>query len=215
MREVVRQFVEICAQTLPISEPIYEFGSFQVLGQEDLADLRRFFPGKKYVGADMREGPGVDIILNLHHIDLPSDSIGTVLLMDTLEHVEFPRKAIKEVHRILKPHGIFIMSSVMKFPIHDYPHDYWRFTPEAFKSLIKPFSSSFVDFIGESAFPHTVVGIGFKGSISENAIKEFRRTFDRMRRRWNAHTYDPSKRRSLKELVKLFAPPVILRVRAR
>jgi len=215
MRELIRQFVEICAQTLPISEPIYEFGSFQVPGQEDLADLRPFFPGKKYVGADMREGPGVDIILNLHHIDLPSDSIGTVLVMDTLEHVEFPRKAIKEVHRILKPHGILIISSVMKFPIHAYPHDYWRFTPEAFKSLIKPFSLSFVDFIGESAFPHTVVGIGFKGSISENAIKEFRRTFDHLRKRWNAHTHDSSKRRSLKELVKLFAPPVILRVRAR
>ncbi|MDH5374551.1 MAG: class I SAM-dependent methyltransferase [Candidatus Bathyarchaeota archaeon] len=215
MRELIRQFVEICAQTLPISEPIYEFGSFQVLGQEDLADLRPFFPGKKYVGADMREGPGVDIILNLHHIDLPSDSIGTVLVMDTLEHVEFPRKAIKEVHRILKPHGILIISSVMKFPIHAHPHDYWRFTPEAFKSLIKPFSLSFVDFIGESAFPHTVVGIGFKGSISENAIKEFRRTFDHLRKRWNALTYDSSKRRSLKELVKLFAPPVILRVRAR
>jgi SAM-dependent methyltransferase len=115
MRELIRQFVETCAQTLPISEPICEFSSFQVLGQEDLADLRPFFPGKKYVGADMREGPGVDIILNLHHIDLPSDSIGTVLVMDTLEHVEFPRKAIKEVHRILKPHGILIISSVMNF----------------------------------------------------------------------------------------------------
>lgn len=162
MRESIRQFVRICAETLPISEPVYEFGSLQVPGQEGFANLRPLFSGKKYVGADMRQGPGVDLILNLHDIKIPSESVGTVIIMDTLEHVEFPRKAIEEVHRILKPNGTLIISSVMKFPIHDYPYDYWRFTPEAFKSLLRPFNSRFVDFAGESVFPHTIVGIGIK-----------------------------------------------------
>jgi hypothetical protein len=57
-----------------------------------------------------------------------------------------------------------VLSSVMNFPIHDYPYDYWRFTPEAFKSILKPFSSAFVGFAGTDDFPHTVVGIGFKGA---------------------------------------------------
>lgn len=175
MRESIKQFVKICAETLPISEPIYEFGSLQVHGQEGFADLRPLFPGKKYIGADMREGSGVDIVLNLHHINLSLESVGTVLILDTLEHVEFPRKAIEEIYRILKPCGILIISSVMNFPIHDYPYDYWRYTPEAFKSLLKPFTFSFVDLAGESNFPHTVVGIGFKASISENVIREFKK----------------------------------------
>ena len=121
---------------MPISEPIYEFGALQVPRQEGFADLRPFFPGRKYIGADMQEGLGVDAILNLHNIELPSKSFGTVLIMDTLEHVEFARKAIEEVHRILTSEGILLISSVMYFPIHGYPQDYWRFTSEAFKSLL-------------------------------------------------------------------------------
>ena len=146
MRILIKRFVRLIAETLPISEPIYEFGALQVSGQEGFADIRTLFPGKKYVGADIREGTGVDVILNLHHINLPPESVGTVLILDTLEHVEFPRKAIEEAHRILKSNGILVISSVMYFPIHDYPYNYWRFTPEAFRSLLKPFTASFVSF---------------------------------------------------------------------
>ena len=163
MRQVVKDFAVIGARILPIAEPIYEFGSLRVPGQETFADLRPLFPGKEYVGADMREGLGVDKILNLHDIDLPDDSVGTILCLDTLEHVEYPHKAMQEIYRVLKPDGIAVISSVMYFRIHDYPHDYWRFTPEAFRSLLKPFTSTFVSFAGVETFPHTVVGIGFKG----------------------------------------------------
>ena len=162
MREIVKNFIKIISETLPIKEPIYEFGSYQVEGQENYADLRPFFKNKKYIGADIRKGPGVDVILDLHNINLPSNSVGTVICVDTLEHVEYPRKAIDEIYRILNPDGIVILTSVMNFPIHNYPYDYWRFTPEGFKSLLKNFKKSFTDYIGEKKFPHTILGIGFK-----------------------------------------------------
>ncbi len=168
MRESVKLFVKLMSELLPISEPIYEFGSLQVFGQEGFSDLRPFFSDKRYIGADFQKGPGVDAILNLHDINLPLESVGTILIIDTLEHVEYPWKAIEECDRILKPNGILIMTSVMNFKIHSYPNDYWRFTPEAFKSLLKTFPKSFVDFLGEESFPHTILGIGFKSSISEN-----------------------------------------------
>ncbi len=164
MRQSIKDFVSIVADELQIKEPIYEFGSLQVAGQESFADLRPLFPGLEYVGADMREGPGVDKVLNLPNINLPQESVGTVICMDTLEHVEYPRKALEQIHRILKPDGIVVISSVMDFPIHDHPYDYWRFTPEGFKSILKPFNGSFIGFAGEESFPHTVVGIGFKGN---------------------------------------------------
>lgn len=185
MRELIKQFVKIVAETLPISEPIFEFGSLQVPGQEEFADCRPLFPGKKYVGCDMREGLGVDRILNLHHIELPSESVGTVLTLETLEHVEFPRKALEEVHRILKPNGILIITSVMKFPIHEYPYDYWRFTPEAFKSLLKSFSHSFADFAGDEQFPHTIVGVGFKSSPPRKLMDDFLGRFKNWKKYWS------------------------------
>ena len=171
MREIVKDLIKIITETLPIKEPIYEFGSYQVEGQESFADLRPFFKNKKYIGADIRKGPGVDIILDLHNINLPSNSVGTVICVDTLEHVEFPRKAINEIFRILDSDGIVILTTVMNFPIHDYPYDYWRFTPEGLKSLLKIFPKYFVDYIGEENFPHTIIGIGFKNS--EIKIKKF------------------------------------------
>lgn len=174
MRELIREFVAAACDTLPLEGPVYEFGSFLVPGQEQLADLRPLFPGKQYVGADMREGPGVDRILNLHDVDLPDATAGTVLCLDTLEHVEYPHKAVQEIHRILRPGGIAVLASVMDFPIHDYPHDYWRFTLEAFRSLLKPFAHCFVGHVGARHFPHTVVGIGFKGDCPSLAGLEQR-----------------------------------------
>lgn len=203
MREAIKQFVRICAETLPVSDTVYEFGSLQVPRQEGFADLRPIFPGKKYIGADIRPGAGVDVILDLHSINLPEESVGTVLVLETLEHVEFPRKAIEEVHRILKKGGILIISSVMNFPIHEHPHDYWRFTPEGFKSLLRPFDSFFVDFAGEEGFPHTVVGIGFKGSITEEAMNEFKGRFEN----WKAYAATRWKR-----LAKLTVSPIRLEI---
>jgi len=168
MRKIIKDFVKKCSKNLPIIEPIYEFGSFQVPKQIGFADLRPYFKGKKYVGCDMREGNGVDEILDLHKIDLPDSSVGTVLCLDTYEHVEFPRKATKEVYRILKPNGVFILSSVMNFPIHSYPDDYWRFTPAGFKSLLGIFNSSWVGFLGDKIFPHTILGVGIKGKYNFN-----------------------------------------------
>lgn len=171
MRQTIKDLVSIAINTFLIEEPVYEFGSLQVRGQEGFADLRPLFSGKEFVGADMRPGTGVDRILNLHKIDLPTEFVGIVLCLDTLEHVEYPHKALEEIHRVLKPNGIVIISSVMFWPIHDYPQDYWRFTPEAFKSILKQFNKSFVGYAGRDDFPHTVIGLGFKGDASK--LSEF------------------------------------------
>lgn len=199
MQPNIKDFVSIVSKQLPIIEPIYEFGSFQVSEQIGLVDLRPLFPEKEYVGCDMRAGPGVDKILNLHAIDLPSESVGVVLCLDTLEHVEYPRKALEEIHRILKPNGFAIISSVMNFTIHDHPHDYWRFTPEGFKSILKLFSNSFVGFQGNKIFPHTVVGIGFKGEMPP--LTEFKDKYEIWQR---------SNRELIRQIVINLTPPLFL-----
>ena len=203
MRELIREFVSLACETLPLEGPVYEFGSFLVPGQEQLADLRPLFPGVQYVGADMREGPGVDRILNLHDVALPDATAGTVLCLDTLEHVEYPHKAVEEIHRILSSEGIAVLTSVMDFPIHDYPYDYWRFTPEAFRSLLKPFAHCFVGYVGVRKFPHTVVGIGFKGACPPLADLEKR--FAGLQERYFIEQAMPR----LKWLRKMITPPLL------
>ena len=50
----------------------------------------------------------------------------------------------------------------MDHQIHNWPNDYWRFTPECFKSLLKDFQTSFVEFSGNPVLPKIIVGIGWK-----------------------------------------------------
>jgi SAM-dependent methyltransferase len=162
MRQSVKDYLTKVLNQYPIKEPIYEIGSYRVEGQEEFADLRPFFPEKRYIGCDMRQGLGVDRVEDVHCLNIRSNSIGTVLIFDTLEHVENVHQAMTEIHRVLKPGGMVIMSSVMNFPIHDYPSDYWRFTPKAFELLLKRFSIYEVEFDGNPQFPEGIYGFGIK-----------------------------------------------------
>jgi SAM-dependent methyltransferase len=159
--------MRICAKHLPIREPLYEFGAYRVQGTPE-EDLRPLFEGMEYVGSDMREGPGVDRVLDLHDIDLPDASAACVICLDTLEHVEYPRKALAELYRILRSDGIAIISSVFEFPIHNYPNDYWRFTPEGFRSLLREFQHNEIFSFGATEFtPRSIVGVGFKAAPAD------------------------------------------------
>ncbi len=162
MRRSIKDLVRLTAAHLGAPEPIFESGSLQVPGQEGFADLRPLFPGKEYVGCDMREGPGVDRVEDLERLTLSDGSVGTALVLDTLEHVRDCMAAARELCRVVRPGGMAVVSSVMDFVIHDYPHDYWRFTPEAFNLLMEGFPVRLIGSQGPHLQPHTVFGGGLK-----------------------------------------------------
>jgi SAM-dependent methyltransferase len=162
MRDHNKAFCRLVAETFDCPGPVYEFGSYQVEGQEGYANLRDLFPGKEYVGCDMRPGPGVDRVEDVTAIRLPDASIGTVLCIETFEHVFEVRRAFDEVHRILKPGGIFVITSPLNFRIHAYPDDYWRMTPSCLRRMLEPYGARITGFQGHQAFPHTVMGLGIK-----------------------------------------------------
>lgn len=185
MRQLVRDFVALCAETIELKQPIYEFGALNVEGQEGFADLREYFPGKEYIGADMREGLGVDVVLDLHSIDLPDETAGTVISVETLEHVRYPEKAVDEMLRVLRSDGELILTTVLNFPIHDYPADYWRFTPETMRSMLSGAKYALVDWCGEEPFPHTVVAIAFKYQPDPKVVDALKTAIEAWKARWN------------------------------
>ncbi len=176
MRPNIRFFVELASKNFNLMEPIVEIGSFIVQGQEELANLRPIFVGKEFIGCDMREGNGVDRIENVEYLTFEDKSIGTILILDTIEHVENNFLAFNEIYRVLKNNGIVIATSVMDFPIHDFPSDYWRFTPSAMRLLLKKFPIKIVGYQGDTTHPHTVFGIGIK-SENEDNFKEICTSF--------------------------------------
>jgi SAM-dependent methyltransferase len=162
MRDHNKAFCSLVAQTFECPGPILEFGAYQVEGQEGYADLRGMFPGKTYVGCDMRPGPGVDRVEDVTAVSLPSESAGTVLCIETFEHVFEVRKAFDEVFRLLKPGGLFVITSPLNFRIHGYPDDYWRMTPNCLRRQLVSYAARLSGSQGYHAFPHTVMGIGIK-----------------------------------------------------
>ena len=161
MRQVCKDIVEVVANNLPVSGTIYEFGSLQVPGQEKFADLRQYFPNNDYIGCDMQQGVGVDRLENIEELSLPDCCASGVLCIETLEHVSRPWLAIKEMIRVLQPSGWMLIIVPFDLPIHNYPNDYYRYTPEALKLLIELANASndlsvLTSSVGEQNHPHTV-----------------------------------------------------------
>lgn len=169
MRDHNKAFCRLVAETFNCPAPVYEFGSYQVEGQEGYANLRNFFPDKSYVGCDMRPGPGVDRVEDVSAINLPDASAGTVLCIETFEHVFEVRRAFDEVFRILKPGGVFVITTPLNFRIHGYPDDYWRMTPNCLRRLMGTYAARVAGWQGHRSFPHSVMAMGVKSPAPKDA----------------------------------------------
>lgn len=172
MRPHINAFFRVCAELLPCPEPVVEVGAYQVAGQEAITDLRPYFPGKAYIGCDMRPGRGVDRVEDIHDLSFQDGEVGTFLLADTLEHVWHPHLAFSELHRCLRDDGVAIFTSIMHFPIHSHPEDYWRFTPETFRELARPFAHAVVFYGGDPNFPHSVCGVAAKADFDADYLRQ-------------------------------------------
>jgi len=167
MRDHNKAFCRLVAENLDCPDPVFEFGSYQVEGQEGYANLREVFAGKTYVGCDMRAGPGVDRVEDVTAISLPDGSAGTVLCIETFEHVFEVQRAFAEVFRLLKPGGVFVITTPLNFRIHGYPDDYWRITPSCLRRMLSPYAARVSGYQGYQAFPHTVMGVGIKAPAGD------------------------------------------------
>jgi SAM-dependent methyltransferase len=165
MRAHNHAFCRQVAEAFDCPGPVYEFGAFQVEGQEHIADLRGLFPGKTYVGCDMRPGKGVDRVEDVTALTLADHGAGTVLCVETFEHVFEVRRAFDEVFRVLRPGGVFLLTSPLNFRIHGYPDDYWRFTPSCLRRMLEPYGGRVVGWQGHAAFPHTVMSLAVKAPL--------------------------------------------------
>ena len=84
-----------------------------------------------------------------------------VVLDQILEHVRDPWRAVREVHRILKPGGICIATTPFLIQFHGYPDDYHRFTESGLRELFTMFNSVTVDSWGNRFTVKTIASYGW------------------------------------------------------
>jgi SAM-dependent methyltransferase len=176
VRPFVRLFVRDCAEVLDLAPPVVEIGSRPAEAQEEQAYLRDIFGLRPYIGCDIQPGPNVDTVTDIHRLPFQDNSVGTVVCVEVVEHVFNPIVALQEIHRVLRPGGIAIVTSVMFMPIHAHPWDFWRFTPEGLAKLFEPFETSLAFGYGFSELPEGVQGIAVKGPYPGLSLELLRRS---------------------------------------
>jgi 2-polyprenyl-3-methyl-5-hydroxy-6-metoxy-1,4-benzoquinol methylase len=98
-------------------------------------DRRRLYADA--VGVDMEFGEGVDFVADLEE-DLPDD-IGTfehIECTSVLEHSRRPWLLCAHLQKMLAPGGTLLVVVPWVWRIHNYPGDYFRYTPQGVASLL-------------------------------------------------------------------------------
>ena len=96
------------------------------------------FPNR--VALDIRRGTGVQIIGDAQALGIADDAFDVVLCTEVLEHLPEPQRAVDEMFRVLRPGGTLLLTTRFLFPIHDAPHDYFRFTKYGLRYLLRRFT---------------------------------------------------------------------------
>jgi SAM-dependent methyltransferase len=85
---------------------------------------------------------GEDVAGTLLAMPFPDDAFDGFVLTEVLEHCTDPPAAMREVYRVLKPHGLLLVTSPFCWPEHGVEgeyRDYWRFTRHGWELLLTAF----------------------------------------------------------------------------
>jgi SAM-dependent methyltransferase len=126
--ENAKRFFNNYINTNTNNTTILEIGSY--IGGFNIRSLSP--KNSNYVGVDLVEGPGVDIVLQDQYV-LPfeDNTIDFIISSSCFEHSEFFWLNFLEIMRVLKPSGIFYLNAPSDGDFHRFPVDCWRFFPDS------------------------------------------------------------------------------------
>jgi len=92
---------------------------------------------KSYTTLEYEEGQS-DLVADIQNMPIVKDnSFDFIFCIWVLEHVENLDLALKEINRILRKSGKFLFTVPLNVSYHGYPQDYWRFSSEDIKEMLK------------------------------------------------------------------------------
>jgi SAM-dependent methyltransferase len=104
-------------------------------GERPYASL---FGTAQLIGVDRSiDGAAPDVIADASALPLADACADMVFCAQVIEHVPEPHRLVAECHRLLASGGWLVMSGPFWWPLHEEPHDYFRFTHHGFDSLLR------------------------------------------------------------------------------
>ncbi len=149
-------------------EPIYDLGTSSRFAKE-MSFVEPLFAGKAYFAGGYEPDFAIDRACDFHSdvqsLDQIADaSVGSVISLEVLEHVQDPKKTIEEAFRVLKQGGVCVLSTPFMAGYHgktarlgdgtpqaknDHASyaDYWRFTHEGLQYLFTQAGFSSIEIV--------------------------------------------------------------------
>ena len=114
---------------------VIEVGSYDVNGS--LRYIVKFMEPTEYIGVDIENGPGVDMICPAENLvdRFGMESFDVVLSTCVLEHTKDWKTNISNIKNICKPNGIILFIVPSDFPYHEWPYDFWRYKKEDIENI--------------------------------------------------------------------------------
>ncbi len=138
-REVERM-LDLVAEAVGKRAPrVLQVGSRTVASDRNERNWRalvgkRFGSQARFIGIDLLDGPNVDQVVDICSAPkavlgkLGEEPFDLVICCHVLEHTRHPRKAARNIERVLKPDGMAYVATPWSQAFHAAPDDYWRFS---------------------------------------------------------------------------------------
>jgi len=98
----------------------------------------------QYVACDLERTELVDVIASGESLPFTSHSFDVVLCTQVFEYFDHPHLAAKEIHRVLRPGGVLLMS-VVSFGPRFVDDEHWRYTPSGIQAVLHLFHQIRID----------------------------------------------------------------------
>ncbi|MDJ0632870.1 MAG: methyltransferase domain-containing protein [Xenococcaceae cyanobacterium MO_188.B29] len=96
----------------------------------------------EYIGMDIKSGDNVDVVGDAHLLTqlFKKNTFDAIFCISVFEHLLMPWKVVLEINQVLKPGGLFMITTHQTWPLHETPWDFWRFSDQCWHGLFNKYT---------------------------------------------------------------------------
>ncbi|WP_271163551.1 methyltransferase domain-containing protein [Brevundimonas intermedia] len=130
-------FLDLVEKEKP--SPVLEIGTHQSVPGQSTHHMAWFphIERENYTMSDIFSGEDVDEVADIHNIpDHWNSKYQAFISLSVFEHLDRPWIAARQIERLLAPGGLCYIRTHQSFPLHGFPHDFFRFSEKGLSLIL-------------------------------------------------------------------------------